>query len=246
MIIENIKKSSFQKWQGGIDAATKDARWSMWDCTIQTTVNDYNHHLFGTSGFTPLDWKIIKAMLWVESGALHREWKVKPMQIGVAGDPGLESFLSGHEGGELIIPALWKGRLTSSKARAHPEDNIRAGTGYLLMRLAKFDHKSVMVPNTEIFEITVESGDSLSKIAKKNGSTLAALQELNPGAVNLKPGQVLKVRKARIQRYIREWRSISTSTIAILYNGGRDPFYARKLDYALNAIKNGVVKRCEI
>lgn len=36
------------------------------------------------------------------------------MQIGVPGDPELKALLSNEEGGELILDATWKSRLTVS------------------------------------------------------------------------------------------------------------------------------------
>ncbi|WP_332451123.1 hypothetical protein [Burkholderia ubonensis] len=136
MAVQEPAKTAFEKWQDDINKAADDVNWGTWDYEIQIAVNEYNRHLSGTAGYNPLDWHLIKAMLWVETGANSSEWKIKPMQIGVSGDPGLTSFLSGNEGGDLILPPAWKGQLTSGSARTMPAHNIRAGIGYLLMRMA--------------------------------------------------------------------------------------------------------------
>jgi len=82
------------------------------------------------------------------------------------------------------------------------------------------------------------------KIAKAHGSTVDTLKKLNPTAAVLRPGQVLKYQKASVQRVITSWRHMSTTLIARRYNGGRDPYYAKKLDYALSLIRQGKVVLC--
>ena len=51
------------------------------------------------------------------------------MQIGVVGAPGMTAFLSGKEGGDLILPLALKGRLTTGSVRTILAHNIRAGIG---------------------------------------------------------------------------------------------------------------------
>lgn len=244
MAIQAPPKTGFEKWQDGIDKAIGDAKWNTWDCEIQMAVNEYNRHLSRTAGYFPLDWQIIKAMLWVETGADDSEWNTKPMQIGVIGDPGLTSFISGKEGGDLILPSVLKGRLTTGSVRTIPSHNIRAGIGYLLMRMANFEHRSVLGPDPKVHEVTVKAGDSLDKIAGTQGSTIDTLRKLNPTATVLRPGQVLKYQKASVQRVIAGWRQISTVLIAQRYNGGGDPSYAKKLDYALSLMRKGKATVC--
>ena len=60
----------------------------------------------------------------------------------------------------------------------------------------------------------------------------------------LKPGQVIKYRKAAMQQVITGWRPATTQNVAVLYNVG-DPSYARKLDYALTLIHNGKTAACK-
>lgn len=238
MTAETAEQTGYEKWKATLDKAPSDPKWSEYDCEIRTTVNEFNTHLARSAGYVTLDWQLIKAMLWTETGAEHKQWKSKPMQIGAPGDPGLASLLSGKEGGELILPPAWKGRLTVNSCSTVPSHNIRAGTGYLLMRMANFEYRSVSGSDTKVYEVAVKAGDSLDKIAKANGTTVEMLKKLNPAAAGvLRPGQKIKYQKASIERVITGWRAISTSTIAQRYNGGGDPNYAKKLDYALSLVR---------
>ncbi len=237
-------KTGFEKWQHGINKAVDDDKWNFWDCEIQSAVDEYNLHLASTPGYTPLNWRLIKAMIWVETGAESNKWKSNPIQIGNPGDPGLRALLVGNEGGELIVPPALKVRLTEATVAINPAHNIRAGIGYLLMRTAKYAVKSIADSDTGIYTVTVRAGDSLTKIAKENGSTIEVVQKLNPNAKALAPGQTLKYQKAALKKIIVGWKSISTSSIATSYNVG-DPMYAKKLDYALALIRKGKVAVCE-
>ena len=167
------------------------------------------------------------------------------MRIGVHGDPGLTSFFSGKEGGDLILPPAWKGQLTMGSVRTIPAHNIRAGIGYLLMKMANYEYRSILDADSRVYEIAVKPGDSLDKIAKTQGSTVDTLKKLNPTAAVLRSGQVLKYQKASVQRVITSWRHLSAASIALRYNGRRDLTYATKLDYALSALRKGKAVVCE-
>jgi LysM repeat protein len=225
----------FQKWQAGIPNPPTLA-WNSHDATISAAVTAFNSHLAATPGFVVLPTRTIKAMVWVETGAANAQWTTKPLQIGVTGDPGLAALLGNVEGGELILPSAIKTTLTAALARTDPIHNIRAGIGYLLMRMATFEFKSVLAPGSAPFSVTVKAGDSLDKIARTNGSTPEVMKQLNPGVVVLTVGQVLRCQKASIQRQITGWRTITTTAIAARYNGGGDSNYAAKLNYVLTII----------
>ncbi len=244
MAVQAAPKTDFELWQDGINKAVGDAKWNALDCEIQMAVNEYNRHLSRTAAYMPLDWQLIKAMIWVETGANNAQWKTKPMQIGVAGDPGLASLLSGKEGGDLILPPTLKARLTTGSVRTIPAYNIRAGIGYLLMRMANLEQRSVLESDSKIYEVIVKAGDSLDKIAKAQGSTVDTLTKLNPTAAVLRPGQVLKYQKASVQPIITSWRYISTTLIAQRYNGGGDFLCTKKLDYALSMMRKGKAALC--
>jgi hypothetical protein len=227
-------RSSYELWQATIDASIKDPRWHEYDCDLQRIAGEFNRHLSGSRGYFPLDWHIIKAMIWTESdGPDNPAWRNNPMQIGNSGDPGLAALLSWKEGGDLIMPDDLKRTLTTTSARGSAQMNIRAGTAYLLMRMARFDVGTILYEKDhKVYEIVVKAGDSLDKIARTNGSTVDTLKTLNPGAFVLKPGQTLKYQKAAIRKIIVGWNMVTTSYVAIRYNVG-DPAYAKKLDYCL-------------
>lgn len=42
--------------------------WNEYDQDIRAIVSHYNDHLRHTPGHAPLDWRLIKAMLWTETG----------------------------------------------------------------------------------------------------------------------------------------------------------------------------------
>ncbi len=243
MAVQAPSKTGFEKWQDGINKAVGDTKWNAWDCEIQMAVNEYDRHLSGTAGYMLLDWQLIKAMVWVETGAESTKWESNPMQIGNPGDPGLRSLLSGKEGGDLIIPSAWKTRLSVGSATTIPGHNIRAGIGYLLMRIANYAIKSVQDSDRVIYEVKVQPGDSIAKIAQAKGSTVELMQKLNPAAHVLRPGQVLRYQKASLKKVITGWKAITTSNIATYYNVG-DSMYAKKRDYALTLIRKGKAAIC--
>ncbi len=231
-------KTRYELWQETIDGALKDARWSEYDCDIQRAVTQYNRHLRNTPGYMSLDWRLIKAMVWTESGGPNnRAWRNNPIQIGNPGDPGLRALLSDKEGGPLIIPPELKDKLSIASALATPQMNIRAGIAYLLMRLAQYSVGTVPDQNdTKTYEAVVKAGDSLDRIARAGGTTVDTIRRLNSGTAVLRPGQVLKYEKAAVQKIIVMWNMATPLTIATRYNIG-DPDYARKLEYCLAVMR---------
>ncbi|WP_373888520.1 LysM peptidoglycan-binding domain-containing protein [Massilia genomosp. 1] len=202
-------------------------------------MNEYNRHLGRTPAYVLLDWQIIKAMLWTESGAAAAQWKIKPMQIGVLGDPGMMSLLGDKEGGDLVMPPALRARLTGGTIRTIPSHNIRGGIGYLLMRSATYAHITVRVPGTTVEEVKVKQRDNFDRIARNEHSTIATLRELNPGVNVLQKGQVVKTQQATVQKVITGWRPITSSHIYEVYNGRRDKNYVRKLDFSLGLVRKG-------
>lgn len=236
--------SRYEKWLDGINKAVGDPKWNTHDCEIRLAVNEINLHLRGTPNYRPLDWLFVKAMLWVESGAASPQWKIKPMQIGVSGDPGLDSLLTGNEGGDLVLPPAWKKLITAGSARTIPAHNIRAGIGYLQMRHARYEHRTVIDADNRIYEVQVRPGDSLDRIARRHGSTAELMKRLNPSMTILRPGQTVKYQKATVGRVITGWQPVTSSSAKDRYNGNRDPNYARKLDFVFPIIAKGVPATC--
>ncbi len=238
---ESARKSGYEKWQDGIDDA--NANWDVHDCEIWSTVDEYNCHLGKSPGYAPLDWKIVKIMLWVETGANNPLWKRRPMQIGNVDDPGLTSLLLGNEGGSLIVPPSIRRGLSLDGAKSDPRQNIQAGIGYLLMRMASYAYKSVLGTDATVHEVTAVSGDSIEKVAKARGSTPEVMKRLNPSVGIVHAGDVLKYQRAAVERVITGWNPLSSGSIAQRYNHG-DPLYARKFQYAALAIDKRVETAC--
>jgi hypothetical protein len=235
------RNSALERWQDTIKLALKDKAWHEYDCEIRVAVGEFNRHLAIAKGYVPLDWLLIKAMVWTESGATSDAWKTRPIQIGNPGDPGLVALLSAKEGGELIMPPDLQIKINAVNVRTLPALNIRAGIAYLLMRSANYGFESqIDNSNGSVHRYTVKPGDSLDKIARLQGSTVDVLKKLNPAAVGgvLRSGQVIQFQKATVRKVITGWKRIDTTTIAARYNTSLgDPNYARKLDYCLTIIK---------
>jgi len=233
-----------KQWQAYVDSAVHDASWHQWDCDIQAIVNAYNEHLQTTKGFSALDWRLIKALLWVESGAGSHEWNKRPMQIGVANDPGLGALLDGNEGGHLILPLDYKKALTKTSAKTDPIHNIRAGIAYLLMRMAYFGWENKAAKGSVVRDVEVKKGDSFYLLAKRYGSTVAHLKALNPEIKTLHPGQHVKVQAAQLHKTITGWRPLTTALMHARYNGFGDSNYAQKIEYVLPIIQQGTPAQC--
>ncbi|HLL55993.1 MAG TPA: LysM domain-containing protein [Myxococcaceae bacterium] len=233
---QQAKKTQYQLWQETVQDAVTNAAWDLYDTTIKLEVSDYNTRLSGTPGYTKVDWLLLKAMVWVESGGpKSKAWKTRPMQIGNSGDPGYSVVKNGQEGASLIMSTRLKSDIASGNIN-EPNLNIRAGIAYVFTRMAKFSHKSVVDQGAKPFTYKVVSGDNFAQIADKVGSTTEVLQSLNPGKKTLAIGDVITCRKASVQRVITGWLPFDTKTLAARYNIG-DARYADKLDYVLSLFK---------
>lgn len=234
-------KSGFDRWKDTIDTALTDRRWHEYDCDIQQVVNEFNRHLAGTAGFHSLDWRIIKAMIWTETGGpTNPAWLSNPMQIGNPGDPGLRALLFGNEGGDLVLPPDVRKRLIGTTIRGNPVMNMRAGVGYLLMRLAHYRIGTVQDPaDCNVYTLEVRRGDTYATLARANGTTVDTLKNLNRGAAPLGQGQTLRYQKASTGKMIASWDLPTSQRIAIRYNVG-DAEYAAKLDYCMSVIRKSL------
>ena len=250
----NCNLSPNEQWKDGIRKASESVKataqkcaknksecnvnpWNKWDEEIKITVNTFNSYLANTPNYKNLDWQLIKAMLWTESGAKHKAWDSRPMQFGNIGDQGKGDLLSPDpikkQEYELIVPKKYRTKLDTGAY------NISQGIAYLLKRLANFGFKSKLDNDKTIYSIKVKPGDSLDKIAKANKTTVEILKNMNPGLVpqNLKIGMELKYQKGARKRVITGWKEISTMSIAKYYNGNGDKFYCAKLNFVLDHLK---------
>ncbi len=233
-------KSQYEQWQDTIKTCRTDPSWNEYDETIKKTVDEYNRHLANTKGYLPLDWRLIKAMTWTESGARKQEWKTRPIQIGNHGDPGMQAVIDGKEGSSLVIPPSLRQRLSVYKIRNEPETNIQAGIGYLLTKCASYGETTTLDPaDNKEYEYTVKQHDTLSKITHECHTTMTILNSMNHGLSTLHPNQKLKYKKGSIKQTITGWTRVTTNTIAVKYNGRKDPKYQAKLEYCLSMI-NGL------
>lgn len=233
-----VKKSPFENWKDTINTSKTNPKWNDYDGAIKKTVEEYNRHLGNMPGYFHLDWRLIKAMIWVETGVLRTEWNKRPIQIGNFGDPGMATILSGREGSALVIPPSIRRGLTAYKIQNDPIANIQAGVGYLLTKCARYGTATIMDPNdSKQYDHTVKPHDTLSKIAAECGTTVELLRNMNKDASVLRPTQVMHYKKASIKPIITGWTRITTSVIATRYNGGGDPKYREKLEYCLSLIQ---------
>lgn len=237
--------TDFEKWKQGLVIHSGKPHWQMYDCEVKAALGEYNRHLSGTPGYVAMDWMLIKAMLWTESGGENPQWKIKPLQIGVGKDAGMNAVLGDKEGGDLIMPPALRSSINTHTIRSNPLHNIRGGIGYLLMRMADYAHKSIREPNTPIKETKVEPRETLELIAKRVSSTVAVMRELNPRANILHVGDVLKYQKAEVKKVITGWRPIDLASIAKKYNGNGDARYLSKLQFAIGKVREHQGAKCE-
>lgn len=178
-----------------LDRAARDERWNEYDRLIEREVADYNRRLADTPGYQPVDWRLIKAMVWIESGGpTNPAWRTRPIQIGNPGDPGLAALRAGEGAADVILSDALKRERDQSEN--DPERNVRFGIAYLMIRMAETE-----------------------------------LRRMPPGPVE----------RLHSQRVITGWRPFDAPTIAARYNGGGDPHYAAKLDYAVAAMNNAAL-----
>lgn len=218
-------------WKDTMKAGLTDKRWDEYDALIKAQVADYAKRFKALEN--KVDWKIIKAMVWTESGGITSpQWKARTMQIGNSGDPAYAVLKDAQEGSDLVMSAELKLAI-KTESIDKPELNIKAGMAYLYTKMVKTLFQSVLdTKDSKPYEYTVVAGDSLDKIAKKVGTTVDELRASNPGSTGIiRAGQKLKYRKAAIIRVITGWREFTVDTIADAYNGGGDSTYAEKLTY---------------
>lgn len=180
-----------------------------------------------------MDWRWLKALLWVESGGpANPSWTKRPMQIGNPGDPAYRVLKAGQEGANLVLAPSLQADLKRQPIDS-PTLNIRAGVGYVFVRMAMTEMASVPdATDACVHEYEVLPGDTFDRISKKVGTTLAVLQELNPEKTLLRPKDKVKFRKAKVERVIVGWRVINATSLAQRYNVG-DPSYAAKLTFVM-------------
>lgn len=230
-----------KRWTNTIDTSKTEPNARVYDSTLQQLVGDYNKRLEATPGYVAVDWKLTRAMAWVESGGPKAlAWSGRVMQIGNPGDPGLEAVKNGEGVTSLVVPKTTRDRLASADARTinEPFFNIEVALAYLWVRMCKSEMGTI-VDDPALRDHTLGSGENASVVAQKEGTTVADIQASNPG-VNLDklhPGDVLRFHKAHTGRKIIGWHAFTPDVIAAKYNVG-DASYAEKLRYVMEALKS--------
>lgn len=235
-------------WTRTIDSARNNPEeWNRYDTLLQSETNYYNTKFAVTLGVNKLDWKIFKALLWVESGGPekwegkklvpNKTWTTRPMQIGNPFDAGYPALVHGEGASDIIMADDLKRRL--SEAKVNPELNIRAGIAYLMTRLSYSDFKTFYDdPSSPVKDYAVLHNTSAESLARHLETNVAALQKLNSSLDLKKPivkGTKVRYQKKVTKRVITGWRGATPQMLYSRYNIG-DENYAAKIEYALGVI----------
>lgn len=221
-------------------ASLEDARWDEYDDTIKTEVATYNAKFNNVAGYKPLDWRIVKAMVWTEILAGPKgnkaQWEKYPLQIGrFSADAGASVVRGGRENSDLITSPNLRQQLQNDITG---KNNIRAGIAYLFVIAIKGKVGwREQIDNGQVVEYTIQPKDNgLEAIAKKLETTsdnIAGNSGISKTAI-LKPGQTLRYQKAHVERRIEGWNDWLETVNN--YNGGGDANYMDKFNRAYQII----------
>ena len=203
------KLSPLDEWKAGRKKVIGNSDWESYDDTIRKLVSEINQHLSTSKNiehYTPLDWKLVKAMIWTETGATSAAWKTRPMQIGNIGDEGiLEVTVPARPRKyNIIVPKTWDKYLKNKTdmIKSNPEYNIRAGIALLMIKMSEKEKDRIVYDDEKVYNYEVVKGDfGYSSIAKKIDTTQSVLTKLN-GVKIIHPGDKLKYKKAHLEQYI--------------------------------------------
>jgi hypothetical protein len=211
-----------------MDAAIKNPKSTAYDSLIQTELTAYQARFDNWPSFPALDWKLFKALLFVESGGpSNPAWTARAMQIGNPGDPAYAVLVNGGEGSSAIMSVQLKADI-ATKPITMPEVNIKAAIAYILTKSAEFGSQQV-IDDPTLRKHKVISGENPISISRKEHTTVGNIALNNPTAVKkIYAGQSLAFQRAHM---IPVWAPITPDFLASAYNGGRDPEYANKLRY---------------
>lgn len=194
-------------------------------------------------GNLPFSQEAVKAVMRVESGN-SKAFFYDPMQIANEGDPALDVLINSLENTYLITDEEFRKKLKTkkktpwiktkkagyrdySRSNMEPETSIEGGIAWLIHKAAVYSFRDI--EEGEFFAYRAEKGDTLDRIAKKQGTTMNTILKYNPetNAKSLRAGEILSLKKARARAYISGWRSQEDAIKR--YNGGGDPHYVRKV-----------------
>lgn len=254
-------ESDFFKWKKIRELAfvSNHKEWNKYDLLILKSVNEINIHLSSTPYFQPLDWYIIKAMLWTENDAENTsQWNGYPLQIGrFRKDKAMPALISGEKSTALVTPPQWRNKAfnglkdpernywAKEQITGSPEENIKAAITYLMMKLSNTKEESTIDQyDSTLYSAIVQKGDLADNIRTERKTTIPNLTKNNPGKNldKIHPGDILYYQKASMKVIITGWKPITIKNVAMNYNGGGDPKYAIKLQFVYTLLtKNRVL-----
>jgi hypothetical protein len=139
--------AKLDEWQRDFFAAIRENRaiqgasWSDYDEELRRiTVPAFNAHLGATPKYIALDWRRIRALLWVETGAWNTAWKTAPIRLW-ENSAELKTLLEGAEGRRLM-PIEFLQRLDQQSVFHDPIANLRAGIALWLIQTARFERNA--------------------------------------------------------------------------------------------------------
>lgn len=204
-----------------------DPVYALHDAEILEQTAYWNAQFASLPGYEPLDPEVVKAMVLKEAGGDLDAFAYDPLQIANAGDFALHVLRDGLEvsvppGGYADLQDIQetpRGRKTVQKTvkgekvpveisfwdygshehRITPELSIRYGIRWLWQKNMRFDEVVVEDHASPLLSYTVQPGDCLDTIAKKQGTTVETLKTYsdidNPSLI--RPGQLLHFKPAR-------------------------------------------------
>ena len=203
----------------------EDVRYSTYDATILHYTQWVNSVLSekGIPGFRPLDPVLVKAQIVQETGGLREKdsFDHDPMQIANKGDHGLNELQ--HSGiyrrlGIVDCSSRFADIVPTSRHKGHWEyggKNIPAGKrvmdadtsilgGIIFLADKAASSETVTVKTGSPFVHIVNPKETLWGVAQKEKSTLAVMQEMNPGidAKKMRPGMSVIVQRAHEEPHI--------------------------------------------
>ncbi|GGH06950.1 hypothetical protein [Silvibacterium dinghuense] len=234
-------EAKLKQWEVQLsdEIAKNPAPWNSYDAQLQLVTNTYNKFLSGTANYQPIDWQVIKAITWVESGAANAAWQTAPMQIGVNGDPGLRELLTSPTG-KLVLPPEYANMLTVSNVPVNGNLNIEAGVGYVLKITAMFGLQADPPPAPAATPAAPASGAAPAAPpvapAPVTPAPASAAHKSAPAAHG-KSHHPKHPAPPKVHKHLAiiGWRPRTLQFIAKHYNAG-DGNYADKLQFALDII----------
>ena len=223
------------KWTATMDAAVADPRSAAYDQTIQSELRDYTARLGSTRGYVEPPFRLIKALLLIESGGpAAPSWRGRVAQIGNLGDAGYGVLKAGGENSALVMSPDLRARLADT-AISDPTLNVRAAIALIFTKAVQAATTSVVDPADPLMrQHVVTKGDSFGRIARTESSTVPDIRASNPAiSPNLRLKEKVNYHHASMVNQITGWSLIDANFLARRYNGGGDPDYADKLNYVL-------------